>query len=250
MVYEETKDDITSFLKLHKLSKAKGMGVKQVVNLLTIANNDLPAIEERFKTLRNDISMLQFQKRIDERNLYQLKNKIASTTKLLNSFRMSCKRERREIEKLYNEKTRIEAIVTEFKSNNEEYLNRIKQAAYEEVKSVLTNSKLLLKVATLSVIESLRTNPELYNFISYSTSVETATTTTYGSNCVSSMLSGQQQHQQSFNDTYTTLIVEESEKLYNKLMTELTNRAIAAAAAVAINASSSLPLPSSGNNNR
>jgi hypothetical protein len=58
------------------------MGVKQVVNFLEIANNDLPAVEKRFKRLRNEISMLQFQKRIDERNLYQLNNKIVSTTKL------------------------------------------------------------------------------------------------------------------------------------------------------------------------
>ena len=78
--------------------------------------------------------MLQFQKRIEERNLYQLNNQIASTTKLLNSFLMSCKKERREIGSLYNEKTRLEAIVTEIKSNNEEYLNKIKEAAYEEVK--------------------------------------------------------------------------------------------------------------------
>jgi predicted nucleic acid-binding Zn-ribbon protein len=82
MVYEKTKGDIEPFLKLHKLSKAKGMGVKQVVNLLETANNDLPAVEKRFKRLRNEISMLQFQKRIDERNLYQLNNKIVSTTKL------------------------------------------------------------------------------------------------------------------------------------------------------------------------
>src|SRR5919112_4174514 len=94
MVYEETKGDIEYFLKLHKSSKAKGMGVKQVVNLLQIANNDLPAVEKRFKRLRNETSALQFQKRIDERSLYQLNNKIASTTKLLNSFRLSCKRER------------------------------------------------------------------------------------------------------------------------------------------------------------
>jgi hypothetical protein len=44
------------------------------------------------------------------------------------------------------------------------------------------------------------------------------------------MLSGQQQHQQSFNDIYTALILEEAEKLYNKLITELTNRIIATAA--------------------
>ena len=37
------------------------MGVKQVVDLLAITNNDLAAIEEQFKTLRNDLRILQFQ---------------------------------------------------------------------------------------------------------------------------------------------------------------------------------------------
>jgi hypothetical protein len=147
----------------------------------------------------------------------------------LNSFRVSCKRERREIEKLYNERTRLEAIVTGFKSNNEEYLDKIKQAAYEEVKSILTNGKLVLQFALASVIESLRSNPELYNFISYNSSVET-TSNTYGSNYLSLISSGRQQQQQSFNDTYTALILEEAEKLYNQLTTEVTNRVVAAAA--------------------
>jgi hypothetical protein len=100
MVYEDVKGDIEPFLRLYRLSKAKGIGVKQVVNLLAIANNDLPAIEERFKKLRNEITMLQFQKHIDERTLYQLNNQTAATTKLLSSFRISCGRERREIETL------------------------------------------------------------------------------------------------------------------------------------------------------
>jgi hypothetical protein len=117
------------------------------------------------------------------------------------------------------------------------------QAAYEEVKSVLTDSKILLKFATLSVIESLRSNPELYNFVSYS--ISNNTTISYGSNYPSLMLSGRQQQQQSFNDIYTTLILEEAEKFYNMLMTELTNRFITTAAAAAIRASS---LPSLSNN--
>jgi chromosome segregation ATPase len=143
MVYEEIKDDIASFLKLYKLSKAKGMGIQQVVDILAIANNDLPAIEERFKRLRNDVSMLQAQKHTCERNLDQLNNQIATTSRVLNSLHISCERERREIENHCNERARLESIVTEFKSNNEEYLNKIKQAAEENVKSVLTNSKIL-----------------------------------------------------------------------------------------------------------
>jgi hypothetical protein len=60
------------------------------------------------------------------------------------------------------------------------------------------------------------------------------------------MLSGQQQQQQqSFNYSYTALILEEAEKLYNKLTTELTNRSIAAPADIR---ASSLPVP--GNNNK
>jgi len=79
-----------------------------------------------------------------------------------------------------------------------------------------------LEFATLSIIESLRENPELCNFVIYYISNNTAIS--YGPNYPSLMLSGRQQQQQSFNDIYTALILEEAEKLYNKLTTELTNR--------------------------
>jgi SHS2 domain-containing protein len=80
IVYEETKGDIDPFLKLYRLSKFKGMDVKQVVDALAIANNDLPSIEKRFKRLRNDVSVLQFRKHTLERNLYQL-NKQSSNNR-------------------------------------------------------------------------------------------------------------------------------------------------------------------------
>ena len=162
--------------------------------------------------------------------------------KALTSYRLSCIRERREIEHLHNEKARLEALVTGFKSNNEEYLDKIKQAAEEKIKEVLTNSKLLLQFALASLIESLRSNPELCKFVLYNTSVVTASTT-YGSNYPSLMSSGQVHQQRSFNDSYTALILEEAEKLYKKLKTELTNSVISATS-VSIGASS---LPSDNN---
>jgi hypothetical protein len=58
-------------------------------------------------------------------------------------------------------------------------------------------------------------------------------------------MSLRQDRQQSFNDSYTALILEESEKLYNKLTTKLANDIMAAAAAMS---ASSLPLPSNNNN--
>jgi hypothetical protein len=249
MVYEELKDDIEPFLKLYKLAKAKGIGVQQVVNALAITNNDLPAIEERFERIRNDVSMLQFQKHTCKRNLFKLNNQLATTTKLLNSLRMSCKRERREIKNLQNEKARLEAFITEFKSNNEEYLE-IKEAAEEKVKDVLTNSKLLLQFAIASVIESLRRNPELCNFVLKD--ISNNNHTAYRSNYLSLMSEQQQQESFSYiNDNpYVDLILEEAEKLYNDLTTKLTNDVMAATAAMKIIPSLALPLSPSNNNSQ
>jgi hypothetical protein len=85
-VLEEIKDEIEPFLKLSRLSKAKGMSASYVNNILEIANNNLPSIEERFKRLRNDINMLQFRKHTLERDLRQLNNQIATTTNILILF--------------------------------------------------------------------------------------------------------------------------------------------------------------------
>jgi hypothetical protein len=58
------------------------MSIRQVIDVLAIANNDLPAIEKRFNKLRNDIRILQFRKCTSTGNLYQLKNQLVSTTRL------------------------------------------------------------------------------------------------------------------------------------------------------------------------
>jgi hypothetical protein len=79
-------------------------------------------------------------------------------------------------------------------------------------------------------------NSELYNFVIHDNSNNTPIS--YGSNYPSLILSGRQQ-QQSFNDSYIDLILQEAEKLYNDLTTELTNRAIAAAAAMTASSFSS-----------
>jgi hypothetical protein len=62
------------------------------------------------------------------------------------------------------------------------------------------------------------------------------------------MLSGRQhqQQEQSFSDSYTALILEEVEKLYNELTTKLTNGVIAAVADIRAS-SSPLSLPPAQN---
>jgi len=57
-----------------------------------------------------------------ENYLHKLKEEIASTNELLKSYSLSCECKRKHAENLYNEKARLEAIVTQFKNNNAGYL--------------------------------------------------------------------------------------------------------------------------------
>jgi hypothetical protein len=214
-------------------------------NVTTLKTNPyLPDIEWRCKRLQKEVNTLEFKKQRSHIALSYFKSQIEKHSKALNSFHISCEREVRVIENLYNKKQRLESLVNDFKSDNEEYL-KLKQAAHKEVKSVLTNSKILLRFATASVIESLRRNPELCNFVSYVVSNNNYTTS-YGSN---SLLLMSEQEQKSVscisNDICTALILGEAEKIYNKLTTDLTNWSISATATIR---ESSLPLPTHNNN--
>jgi DNA-binding CsgD family transcriptional regulator len=228
-VYEEIKDDIEPFLKLYQLSKAAGMTAHHVIGLLKIANNNLPEIEWRYERLKREVNTLEVKKHQSFQTLSYFKSQIERQSQALNSYRIYCEDEKSKIGYLQNEKIAIENVITQFKNNNEEYLNKIKQAVEEKVISLLMNSKIFLNFAAASVIESLRRNPELCNFV-----LNDAYISYYGSNYLSLTLPGE--HQQSFSclndDIYAAVILEEAEKLYNELTTELTNRSIAAAAAI------------------
>jgi hypothetical protein len=131
------------------------MGIKQVVNVLAIANNDLPDIQCRYERLKREVNTLEFNKQQSHIALSYFNNQIEMKSKALTSYRISCIRERREIENLYNEKARIANIVTQFKNNIKEYL-KIKQRVEEEVRSVLMDGKVLLQFALVSEIEAIR----------------------------------------------------------------------------------------------
>ena len=103
---------------------------------------------------------------------------------------------------------------------------KIKQTAEEKVRDVLINSKILLGFATVSVIESLRRNPESYNFVLNDISNNNDTDATYyGSNYLSLILPGRQLQLSSYvnNNICTTVILQEAENLYSKLTIKLPN---------------------------
>ena len=166
IVYEEIKDDIGYFLKLHRLSKASGMNTDSVVNLLSIANNDLHAFEDKYKKHQQNVNHLESKELDASITLVDLKSQIQNANQVLYSCRLSCHKEVRKMLQLHRQNMRLGALLRQFKNSDEEYL-KIRYAAKQAVSGVLSDNRQLLKFAILSLTESLRTDPTKFNYLAH-----------------------------------------------------------------------------------
>jgi hypothetical protein len=242
-IYEEIKDDLYSFLEFYRLTKAACMGPSQVINLLKIANNDLASVQHRFEQLSRDVISLELEKQNSTRICQELSDKIASSRKREDYVRSCCQIEISRMDQLYKKERSLEGLVQFFEDNNETYLT-IRNTVEEKVLGTLSNGKMLLKLALLSLVESIRNNPGKYSSLLYHN--VSSSTTDYSSQYYESYMYKQKQYTSYNNDGEGSgaMLIEEAEKLYNKLAKELPDEIINDYASSI--ASSSLPLlPSS-----
>jgi hypothetical protein len=225
-IYDKIKDDTYHFVNLYILSKVARMDAQQVVRLLTIANNDLPSVEYRCEKLKREEASLKAGNQNSVRTFQELSDHISATRDTLEQYESDCKKRGLEIKNLNKEYIALQELVNDFQNNNEEYLKVIKSVG-EEVLSVLSNPKVLLRYALLSITESIRNNPERYRSFFYNMSPSiTAYTSSNGQN----YMYGPQQQQNS-SPNYNTeaniaVIVDEAEKLFNKVLKDCINKII------------------------
>ena len=215
------EDNIEDFVEFYNSVKERGMDRMDMVKALAIADKDLPYLEEKCELLKIENNDLESKKQQLNNELHTLNDKIASSRELLKSYTSSCEHKRQEEESLNNEISRLEALVTRFKSNNEEYL---------KIKSTLTDGKVLLHKAIFSIIETLRnenntTKNHLISFLAR----EAITVSRYRDykyvSLTSTSSSGEHKLAQYIED-YKDTILEEAEKFYNRMIKDLTDTII------------------------
>jgi hypothetical protein len=240
-VYQEVKDDIVHFLNLYKLSKAEGMGPEEVVNLLQIANNKngrgLKRIENRYQSLKEEINSLELVRLDLNRKLGNLQDQIKALTRVVNSLQLDSKEEQRKLIWLLEEKKAVENLV-EHSKNNEEY-QRLEQIVEKKANDLLSDKRLILKLALFCLIESMKNNKDKYNYLINGGILTSMPGTAYSSNNNNQLFLVKQRQQQHFSDSqqndevgeiYKSLLLEEAEKLYQQLVSRLTNSTITEAA--------------------
>jgi DNA-binding CsgD family transcriptional regulator len=233
-IYEEIGDnDIEPFVRLYKSAKAAGMGIQHVNRLLNIANNnDLPELENRYQELKKELAILEFQKHNSVIILQELSNQITHLHSTSESYRSSLQEEALELNRLRIQKKKLEAIIEEIQNNDRYYL-RIKHTAQQQVEGILRNSRELLKLALVSITESIRNNPSKFNFLfdgmSSSPSSITLPIDYSGSSQNYSPYPytyKQYPSQDNYTKVYTDTLLDEAEKLYSKMVKDFTNKTI------------------------
>jgi len=191
MVYDEIGPDVVHFLELYKLSKDVHMKPEHVINLLQISNENLPLFEQKYRKLRKEIDLLEFQKQ----KSIDLGNQVGELTRVLEKYK-------KEIKNLQKEKIRLEILMS-----NGQY-EKVRQIAKKEVNNSLSKRRDLLNLAVISVLESIRQDPNKYNYL-----INT-----------SQYYSGQYGASQSYIDAYRNIILDEAQKLFELWAKDLTGR--------------------------
>jgi hypothetical protein len=161
-IYLEFKGDVSYFVFLCKAAKGAKLGVSQVINLLRIANNYIPSVQHRHEMLQKQNNNLESILGTQAKEFQNLSNQITYMNNRLDDIKSKCRIENATLEYLRQQTAKLEAFVYNFRNNDEGYAKLIKTIE-EEVLRILSNKKALLKLAVLSIAESIRNNPDKYS---------------------------------------------------------------------------------------
>jgi hypothetical protein len=143
--------------------------------------------------------------------------------KTFDSIRRDCEKETARLQELQQKRMKQEALVKQFKNNNEEYA-KIKKTVEEKVHSILSDRRMVLKLALLSLTDSMKNDPDKYSRLIYHNTPPTAASTWYNSNqYYEAVSSGQQQYP---SQAYTDMLLDEAEKLYHNVAKDLVDETI------------------------
>jgi hypothetical protein len=137
----------------------------------------------------------------------------------LDSIKLDCEKETARLQVLQQERMKQEALVKHFENNNEEYII-ITKTVEEKVVNSLSNSKKLLKMAILSLAETMRSDPAKYSsiihYIDKSSSLATVDYTPSQHYAASYMYGPLLEQPHLSQSSYIDILIEEAEKLYNR----------------------------------
>ena len=130
---------ISVFLILTQKALAENLKTNEVLNLLKLANDKLPKLEDRIEKMQIKFDVLKYETEECKDLLYRYNEKIASAKLIVQQLKKSSQEIKIEFLNIYNENQRLHKLTYEFKHNDKGYLE-VQNIAEDKVKTFLTDN--------------------------------------------------------------------------------------------------------------
>src|SRR5919106_1462970 len=148
-IYEELGNDIWSISELNRRTKAEGLTPQQVGRILKTTTT----LEYNNRNLEYEQARLEFSNKQAAETFQRFTDLVQKDRKTIEENEYIIIGQKREIENLNIEKTRLENIIDSIQLNNETYV-RIKQTVKQEIENHILKPRQLIKCALASLFES------------------------------------------------------------------------------------------------
>jgi hypothetical protein len=198
-VYLQIKDNPWAYVNLVKLALNSGMGNDEVVELLKIAKGHLPRVGLEYDRLEAELNSLEDEKSNSAKDYHRLCSEISGMKTTVDQLQLIIRESKDEKAKLEMQKIKLQNFIKDFQDNNIEF-NKVKQSILGQVEYVLADRRRLLRMAIQSVIELLRLDPQKFHAFYYNQSI--------------------------MQPEKDEPLLIEAEKLYEKMLENITNKTV------------------------
>ena len=161
-IYQEIQDSIGYFLKLFRLGKKEGITPEQVMKLIQMADS-IHELQKKLEQLQSEVVDIGIKKSVGKEELKDLHKEIETTQEKLTSINKTFNMKYEELKEACSQAQRLENYVEQFK-NSQDY-QELEAIVRSEVGEILSDNKKLLQNALVSIVVSLRNDPDKYLLI-------------------------------------------------------------------------------------
>jgi hypothetical protein len=141
------------------------MSKEEVAKVVETAIHKLPYTESLYMQAEDQTEKMQCKIQRLANDIEARKNKISLLDKVVFSIEQECRRKEQEIRELSDKKDRLEKLIANILNNDDEGYSKLKYIIKQNVKAILANNKQLISISFVSLIQTLKDDPQMVNLI-------------------------------------------------------------------------------------
>ena len=160
-IYDELGDDIKPFLSLYDKMQENNFTNEQMTQPVKFVDS-LPQLQERYNTLNTQTTTLESKRRRQAVSVTMMKIQAEEAKRELDYYHYECEKKKNEILQLNQDANTRKNFIQNY--DDEEGYIRIKEAARQQIESLLQNNRQLLTNAVSATVEAIQRYPGIEDF--------------------------------------------------------------------------------------